>query len=36
MKVLIIYISKGAKKEKIVVGAAYYTRGWEKVAARTR
>ncbi|NKF05918.1 glycosyl hydrolase family 18 protein [Clostridium gasigenes] len=26
-------ISKGAKKEKIVVGAAYYTRGWEKVAA---
>ncbi|MGL5151714.1 MAG: glycosyl hydrolase family 18 protein [Clostridium sp.] len=26
------YISKGAKPEKIVIGAAYYTRGWEKVA----
>ena len=26
-------ISKGGKKEKIVVSAAYYTRGWEKVAA---
>lgn len=26
------FISKGAKAEKIVIGAAYYTRGWEKVA----
>ncbi|MFR5264382.1 glycosyl hydrolase family 18 protein [Clostridium sp.] len=25
-------ISKGAEPEKIVVGAAYYTRGWEKVS----
>ncbi|MGL5616541.1 MAG: glycosyl hydrolase family 18 protein [Sarcina sp.] len=25
-------ISQGAKAEKIVVGAAYYTRGWEKVS----
>ncbi|WP_066889457.1 glycosyl hydrolase family 18 protein [Clostridium nigeriense] len=26
------YISQGAKPEKIVIGAAYYTRGWEKVS----
>ena len=26
------YISQGAEREKIVVGAAYYTRGWEKVS----
>ena len=26
------YLSKGAKSEKIVIGAAYYTRGWEKVS----
>ncbi|MGL5766618.1 MAG: glycosyl hydrolase family 18 protein [Sarcina sp.] len=26
------FISKGAEPEKIVVGAAYYTRGWEKVS----
>lgn len=26
------YIAKGAKPEKIVIGAAYYTRGWEKVS----
>ncbi|MBW6409872.1 glycoside hydrolase family 18 protein [Clostridium weizhouense] len=25
-------LSKGAKSDKIVVGAAYYTRGWEKVS----
>ena len=25
-------ISKGAEPEKIVVGAAFYTRGWEKVS----
>ena len=25
------YISKGAPSEKIVIGAAYYSRGWEKV-----
>lgn len=25
-------ISKGAKADKIVIGAAYYTRGWDKVA----
>ncbi len=26
------FISQGAEPEKIVVGAAYYTRGWEKVS----
>ncbi|MBS6500769.1 MAG: DUF5011 domain-containing protein [Clostridium sp.] len=26
------YIANGAKPEKIVIGAAYYTRGWEKVS----
>ncbi|HAT4356305.1 TPA: glycoside hydrolase family 18 protein [Clostridium perfringens] len=26
------YISQGAEREKIVVGAAYYTRGWEQVS----
>ncbi|MGL4774377.1 MAG: glycosyl hydrolase family 18 protein [Clostridium sp.] len=26
------FISKGAPSEKLVIGAAYYTRGWEKVA----
>ena len=26
------YISQGAKPEKIVIGAAYYTRGWEQVS----
>ncbi|MEG0295803.1 MAG: glycosyl hydrolase family 18 protein [Clostridium sp.] len=26
------YISKGAPSEKIVIGAAYYTRGWERVS----
>lgn len=26
-------LSKGAEPEKIVIGAAYYTRGWEKVGA---
>lgn len=25
------YLSQGAPSEKIVIGAAYYTRGWEKV-----
>ncbi|MGG7177940.1 glycosyl hydrolase family 18 protein [Clostridium paraputrificum] len=25
------YLSQGAKSDKIVIGAAYYTRGWEKV-----
>ena len=25
------YLSEGAPSEKIVIGAAYYTRGWEKV-----
>ena len=27
------YLASGAKAEKIVVGAAYYTRGWEKVSS---
>lgn len=26
------YLSKGAKPEKVVIGAAYYTRGWQKVS----
>ena len=26
------YISQGAKADKIVIGACYYTRGWEKVS----
>ena len=26
------YLSQGAPSEKIVIGAAYYTRGWEKVS----
>lgn len=25
------YLSKGAPSEKVVIGAAYYTRGWEKI-----
>lgn len=29
------YIQNGARPEQIVVGAAYYTRGWAKVAAGT-
>lgn len=28
-------ISKGAKADKIVIGAAYYTRGWDKVSSGT-
>ena len=27
------YLSQGAPSEKIVIGAAYYTRGWEKVSS---
>lgn len=26
------YLSKGAKPEKVVIGAAYYTRGWQQVS----
>ncbi|MFR2527157.1 MAG: glycosyl hydrolase family 18 protein [Clostridium paraputrificum] len=26
------YISQGAERQKIVIGAAYYTRGWEQVS----
>ncbi|MGL5354113.1 MAG: glycosyl hydrolase family 18 protein, partial [Clostridium sp.] len=27
------YLSKGAPSEKVVIGAAYYSRGWEKVSS---